>query len=136
MVWGLMNITDNDALSRDILGFKQSLHDNDVIRLVLERAKTVREGVRIVGQLVETYGQAWSGIMFEIGDPYESQLFTDSAKIEQQYVELKNAGKEKEGEELLTDFVAKKGDEALKAANQALANMTTDAAKDSAWEKR
>ncbi|MBF8982859.1 C69 family dipeptidase [Lutibacter sp. B2] len=62
-------VSDNDAPSRDILDFKASLHDNDVIRLILERAKTAREGVDIVTELVEKYGQAWNGIMFEIGDP-------------------------------------------------------------------
>lgn len=64
-------VADNDAPSRDTLDFKQGLHDNDVIRLVLERAKTAREGVGIVAGLVEKYGQAWNGIMFEIGDPNE-----------------------------------------------------------------
>ena len=64
-------VADNDAPSRDTLDFKQSLHDNDVIRLVLERAKTAREGVDIVAGLVEKHGQAWNGIMFEIGDPNE-----------------------------------------------------------------
>ncbi len=64
-------VADNDAPSRDTLDFKQSLHDNDVIRLVLERAKTAREGVDIIAGLVEKHGQAWNGIMFEIGDPNE-----------------------------------------------------------------
>lgn len=77
--WGYSNginefqvsVADNDAPSRDKLDYKQSLHDNDVIRLVLERARTAREGVDIVAGLVEKYGQAWNGIMFEIGDPNE-----------------------------------------------------------------
>ncbi|WP_019879059.1 C69 family dipeptidase [Succinispira mobilis] len=63
--------SDNDANSRDALDFKSGLHDNDVIRLILERAKTAREGVQVVTDLVEKYGQAWNGIMFEIGDPNE-----------------------------------------------------------------
>jgi len=64
-------VGDNDANSRDTLDFEKGLHDNDVVRLVLERAKTAREGVSVVAGLVEKYGQAWNGIMFEIGDPKE-----------------------------------------------------------------
>ncbi|PAB59596.1 C69 family dipeptidase [Anaeromicrobium sediminis] len=64
-------VADNDAPSRDILDFKAGLHDNDVVRLLLERAKTAREAVDILGKIVEKYGQAWNGIMFEIGDPNE-----------------------------------------------------------------
>jgi len=64
-------VADNDAPSRDKLDFDLGLHDNDMVRLVLERARTAREGVEIVASLVERYGQAWNGIMFEIGDPNE-----------------------------------------------------------------
>lgn len=66
-----VSASDNDANSRDYLQFKEGLHDNDVIRLILERAKTAREGVDVVAALVEEYGQAWNGIMFEIGDKDE-----------------------------------------------------------------
>jgi len=66
-----VSVSDNDSTSRDMLEFKKGLHDNDVVRLVLERAKTAREGVDVVTNLVEKYGQAWNGIMFEIGDPNE-----------------------------------------------------------------
>jgi dipeptidase len=64
-------VADNDAPSRDKMDWKESLHDNDVVRLILERAETARQGVEIATKLVETYGQAWNGIMFEIGDPNE-----------------------------------------------------------------
>lgn len=67
-------VADNDAPSRDYMDWKEGLHDNDVVRLVLERAKTAREGVDIVTNLVEKYGQAWNGIIFEIGDPNELWL--------------------------------------------------------------
>lgn len=63
--------SDNDGNSRDYMEFEAGLHDNDVIRLILERAKTAREGVTVVARLVEEYGQSWNGIMFEIGDPDE-----------------------------------------------------------------
>jgi len=64
-------VSDNDAPTRDELAFTNGLHDNDYVRLVLERAKTAREGVQILTKLTETYGQAWNAIMFEIGDPQE-----------------------------------------------------------------
>ncbi|WP_027623912.1 C69 family dipeptidase [Clostridium lundense] len=64
-------VSDNDAPSRDTLAFKSGLHDNDVIRLILERAKTAKEGVEIAAKLSEKYGIAWGGIMFEIGDQNE-----------------------------------------------------------------
>lgn len=64
-------VSDNDAPSRDTLAFKSGLHDNDVIRLILERAKTAKEGVEIAAKLSEKYGIAWGGIMFEIGDKNE-----------------------------------------------------------------
>ncbi|MDM8524014.1 C45 family autoproteolytic acyltransferase/hydrolase [Desulfococcaceae bacterium HSG8] len=64
-------VSDNDAPSRDKLEFKEGLHDNDLVRIVLERAKTAREGVDVIAAVVSKYGQAWNGIMFEIGDPEE-----------------------------------------------------------------
>lgn len=64
-------VSDNDAPTRDKLAFKAGLHDNDYIRLVLERARTAREGVEILTKLTEEYGQAWNAIMFEIADPNE-----------------------------------------------------------------
>lgn len=64
-------VADNDAPSRDMLGFKKSLHDNDLVRIVLERAKTAREGVDVIAAIVPKFGQAWNGIIFEIGDPNE-----------------------------------------------------------------
>ena len=54
-------VADNDAPSRDKMDWKAGLHDNDVVRLILERAKTARQGVEIATKLVETYGQAWNG---------------------------------------------------------------------------
>jgi dipeptidase len=64
-------VADNDAPTRDELAFSDGLHDNDYVRLILERARTAREGVEILTKLTEKYGQAWNAIMFEIGDPKE-----------------------------------------------------------------
>ncbi len=51
-------VADNDAPSRDTMDWKAGLHDNDVVRLILERAKTAREGVDIATRLVEACGQS------------------------------------------------------------------------------
>lgn len=64
-------VSDNDAPTRDALAFTEGLHDNDYVRLVLERAGTAREGVEILTRLTGKYGQAWNSIMFEIADPKE-----------------------------------------------------------------
>ncbi|MDZ7761120.1 MAG: C69 family dipeptidase [Desulfovermiculus sp.] len=64
-------VADNDAPTRDKLAYTKGLHDNDYVRLILERAKTAREGVEILTSITEKYGQAWNCIMFEIADPEE-----------------------------------------------------------------
>lgn len=64
-------VADNDAPSRDLLGFTESLHDNDLVRILLERAKTAREAVDVIAAVVPQFGQAWNGIIYEIGDPNE-----------------------------------------------------------------
>ena len=64
-------VADNDAPTREKLAFKEGLHDNDYVRLILERARTAREGVEVLATITEKYGQAWNAIMFEIGDPEE-----------------------------------------------------------------
>ena len=66
-----VSIVDNDGASMDELAYLKGLHDNDYIRLALERAKTAREAVDVVARLTEKYGQAWNGIIFAIGDPNE-----------------------------------------------------------------
>jgi dipeptidase len=68
--WGIA-VADNDAPTREPLeGFK-GLHDNDSCRLILERCKTAREGVELVGYLIETYGHANTGEIYFIADPQE-----------------------------------------------------------------
>ncbi len=67
-----VSIVDNDAASMDELAYLKGLHDNDYIRLALERAKTAREAVDVIASLTEKYGQAWNGITFTIGDPNEA----------------------------------------------------------------
>jgi|AntAceMinimDraft_9_1070365.scaffolds.fasta_scaffold10487_1 dipeptidase len=69
-----VSIIDNDAGSMDELSYTKGLHDNDYIRLALERSKTAREAVDVIGELTEKYSQAWNGIDFTIGDPNEVWL--------------------------------------------------------------
>ncbi|MCF7934796.1 MAG: C69 family dipeptidase [Synergistales bacterium] len=64
-------VADNDAPTREKLAYKEGLHDNDYVRLILERAKTAREGVEVLTSITEKYGQSWNCIMFEIADPNE-----------------------------------------------------------------
>jgi len=75
-----VTVADNDAPTRDELAFDKGLHDNDYVRLVLERAKTAREGVEVLTKLTEKYGQAWNSIIFEIGDPNELWIVEVSGK--------------------------------------------------------
>src|SRR5574344_2374203 len=58
----------NDANSRDELTYEQGLSDNDLVRLILERASTAKEGLEIAIKLTETYGQGYHGDTYEIGD--------------------------------------------------------------------
>ena len=44
-------------------------------RLIAERARTAREGVRLAGELVERFGYAGSGRTYIISDPLEGWLF-------------------------------------------------------------
>lgn len=64
-------VASNDANSRDELTYEQGLSDNDVVRLVLERAGSAKEGMELVAKLTETYGQGYHGETYEIGDPNE-----------------------------------------------------------------
>jgi len=73
-------VSDNDAPARDEMTFTDGLHDNDYVRLVLERAKTAREGVEVLTKLTEKFGQAWNSIIFEIGDPQEMWIVEIAGK--------------------------------------------------------
>lgn len=69
-----VSIVDNDAGSMDELSYTKGLHDNDYIRLALERSKNAQEAVDVIGELTEKYSQSWNGIAFIIGDPNEAWL--------------------------------------------------------------
>ena len=70
----------NDANSRDELTYEQGLSDNDLVRLVLERAGSAREGLDLVTRLTETYGQGYHGEIYEIGDPQEIWVVETTGK--------------------------------------------------------
>ena len=61
-------VASNDANSRDELSYEQGLSDNDLVRLILERAGTAKEGLELAIKLTETYGQGYHGDTYEIGD--------------------------------------------------------------------
>ena len=73
--WGV-GIGSNAQTSNEILPYDLT---NGGIRywtrrLVAERAKTAREGVQIIGQMVETYGYNGSGRVYTVIDPKEVWL--------------------------------------------------------------
>lgn len=44
-------------------------------QLILERSATAREAVRLIGELIDTYGQAdWSGLTYILADPNEGWI--------------------------------------------------------------
>lgn len=61
-------VASNDSNSRDELTYEQGLSDNDLVRLILERAATAKEGLEIAIKMTETYGQGYHGETYEIGD--------------------------------------------------------------------
>ena len=75
-----VSVAANDAPTRDMLKFTKGLHDNDLIRLVLERSKTARESVDVIADLVSKYGIAWNGNIFEVGDPNEVWIIEIAGK--------------------------------------------------------
>ena len=73
--WGVAITSDNCPSRED----KPELTDGGIgfklRRLVAQRAKTAREGVKIAGQLVERFGYVDSGRTYAICDPHEGWLF-------------------------------------------------------------
>ena len=67
--WGVA-ITSNSSRSRVQNGNGRIEHN--LRRLVIERARTAREAVKIAGTLVEHYGYATSGRVYVIADPTEA----------------------------------------------------------------
>jgi len=68
--WGVV-VGDNDAPTREPLEGDNGLHDNDICRLILERAKTSYEGMMLTGELIEKYGHSYIGQIYCIADAKE-----------------------------------------------------------------
>ena len=76
-VIGFMN-EHQVAIGETTFGGRETLVDTSAIVdygslmfLALQRAKTAREAIQVIGELVEKYGYASSGESFSIGDPNE-----------------------------------------------------------------
>lgn len=70
--WGVA-ITSNSSRSKVQNG--NGRIDHNLRKIVIERARTAREAVRIAGMLVERYGYASSGRVYVIADPNEAWVF-------------------------------------------------------------
>jgi len=70
--WGVA-ITSDGGRSKVVNGEAKIQHN--LRRLVIERAKTAREAVKIAGKLVEQYGYTKSGRDYLIADPNEAWVF-------------------------------------------------------------
>ena len=70
--WGVA-ITSNSSQSKVLNGNGAIGHN--LRRIVIERARTAREAVKIAGSLVEKYGYASSGRVYSIADPNEAWVF-------------------------------------------------------------
>jgi dipeptidase len=70
--WGVA-ITSNSSQSKVQNG--NGKIDHNLRRIVIERARTAREAVRIAGAIVERFGYATSGRVYSIADPNEAWVF-------------------------------------------------------------
>jgi dipeptidase len=70
--WGV-TITSNSSQSKVQNGNGRIGHN--LRKIVIERARTAKEAVRIAGSLVDTYGYASSGRVYAIADPDEAWVF-------------------------------------------------------------
>jgi dipeptidase len=70
--WGVA-ITSNSSQSKVLIG--NGRIDHNLRRIVIERARTAREAVKIAGMIVEKFGYASSGRVYSIADPNEAWVF-------------------------------------------------------------
>jgi dipeptidase len=70
--WGVA-ITSNSSQSKVLNG--NGRIDHNLRRIVIERARTAREAVKIAGMIVEKFGYASSGRIYSIADPNEAWIF-------------------------------------------------------------
>ncbi len=70
--WGVA-ITSNSSQSKEQHG--NGRIDHNLRKIVIERARTAREAVKIAGTIVEKFGYASSGRVYTIADPDEAWIF-------------------------------------------------------------
>lgn len=70
--WGVA-ITSNSSQSKVLNG--NGKIDHNLRKIVIERARTAREAVKIAGMIVEEYGYVNSGRVYSIADPNEAWVF-------------------------------------------------------------
>lgn len=73
--WGVAIASDNCSQSREDQPDLTPGIGYWLRRVVAERAKTAKEGVKIMGKMVEKYGYAASGRTYIVADPEEAWLF-------------------------------------------------------------
>jgi len=70
--WGVAIASDSSPSKEDRPELKEGGIGRCLRKIVAERARTARDGVRIIGQLVEYYGYAHPGRTYMVGDPSEA----------------------------------------------------------------
>jgi dipeptidase len=70
--WGVA-ITSNSSQSKVLIG--NGRIDHNLRRIVIERARTAREAVKMAGMIVEKFGYASSGRVYSFADPNEAWVF-------------------------------------------------------------
>jgi dipeptidase len=70
--WGVA-ITSNSSQSKVQNG--NGRIDHNLRKIVIERARTARDAVKIAGSIIEKYGYATSGRIYSIADPNEAWVF-------------------------------------------------------------
>ncbi len=70
--WGVA-LTSNSSQSKVLDG--NGRIDHNLRRIVIERARTAKEAVRLAGWIVERFGYASSGRIYSIADPNEAWVF-------------------------------------------------------------
>lgn len=63
--------TDGSKISPDPIPGKLIFYSAELGRVALERCKTAREAIELIGHLIETYGFYGTGETLPIGDPHE-----------------------------------------------------------------
>jgi dipeptidase len=70
--WGVA-MACNWAHSKEEAAPKKGIRRYAIRQLILERCKTAREAVKLIGNLIDEHGQAdWGGLIYNVADPNEA----------------------------------------------------------------